>query len=102
MGFDFQCSDAINPMTRVNFKSLVQDILDHAPSDASCEATLQRSGDDGPYRASIQIHSQEGEISCRKSCTSSNALLHSVKSDLFGQIRRWREGRDLDAPTAVM
>lgn len=101
MAFDFQCSDSINPATRVNFKSLVQTILDHAPSDATGEAFLQKT-EEGPYRASIQIHCQDVEITCRKSCDSPQVLMHSLKNDLFEQIRDWRANRDFDAMAVVM
>lgn len=101
MDFDFQYSDSINPATRVNFKSLIQAVLDYAPSDATGEALLLHS-EDGPYRASIQIHCQDVNISCRRSASSPSALLQSLKTELFSQIRHWREHRDLEAHAVVM
>lgn len=94
MALDFNCSENINSTTRVDFKSLVESVMDHAPSDASCEAFLYHNSE-GPYRASVKIHSMDVEIKSRQSCDSAEALLHSMKNDLYQQIRDWRSNRVL-------
>lgn len=99
MAFNFECSEAIHPNTRLNFKSLVQTVLDHAPSDASCEAIFDK--DDGPYRATIRVHCQDVELRGSTTGHCSQEVLTSLGNEMFRQIRQWREMRHLNATYAL-
>jgi len=89
---DLQFSHQIDQKIKSGFKSLLQVVLDQAPSDAYCRALMTKGED--KFRVLVLIRSKEATFLSQEISTSPQALLESIRTDLMDQIRRWRRVRD--------
>jgi len=94
---DLQFSHQIDQKVKSGFKSLLQMVLDHAPSDSYCRALMTKGED--KFRVLVLIRSQEATFLSQEVSTSPQALMESIRNDLMDQIRRWRRVREIS--TAV-
>jgi hypothetical protein len=75
--------------------TILNQLADSSPSDSLVKAELGM--EEGVYNANIEIHSQELNISSKKSADSVISLLGSVKHDLMEQIEAWKKVRTVEA-----
>jgi hypothetical protein len=95
LNVDLQFSHQIDQKIKAGFKSLLQMVLDHAPSDSYCRALMTKGED--KFRVLVLIRSQEATFLSQEVSTSPQALLESIRNDLMDQIRRWRRVREISA-----
>lgn len=95
LNIDLQFSHQVDSNLKSNFKSLLQMVLDHAPSDAYCRALMTKSED--KYRVLVLIRSQEATFLSQEVSNSPQLLMESIRNDLMDQIRRWRRVREVSA-----
>lgn len=95
LNVDLQFSHQIDQPVKSSFKSLLQMVLDHAPSDAYCRALMTRGED--KYRVLVLIRSQEATFLSQEVSSSPQMLMESIRNDLMDQIRRWRRVREVQA-----
>jgi len=89
------CANELSDLIRTSFTTILNQVADSSPSDAMVKAEL--GIDQGIYNANIEIHSQELNISAKKSADSVISLLGSIKHDLMEQIDAWKKVRTVEA-----
>ena len=90
-----RCANELSDLIRTSFMTILNQVADSSPSDSLVKAELGIK--EGKYNANIEIHSQELNISSRKSAESIISLLGSVKHDLMEQIDAWKKVRIVEA-----
>lgn len=89
-----QCSEQVSAEAKADFKALIQQVLDHSPSDSTVEGELLIS--ELGIDASVHIRSQDVDFKARK-IGDSAVVLKSVRNELFRQIMQWRDQRTVEA-----
>lgn len=90
-----KCANELSDLIRTSFMTILNQVADSSPSDSMVKAELCM--DQGMYNANIEIHSQELNISAKKSADSVISLMGSIKHDLMEQIEAWRKVRIVEA-----
>ncbi len=85
-------------LVRAGFKSVLAQLSDLSPSDSMVNAHLTQ--ENGKFKANIEIHSSELNVSIEKCGDSPVSLLGDVKHDLIKQISDWKKVRVVGSHSA--
>lgn len=93
-----KCTGNTSDLIRASFKSILTQLSDFSPSDSLVSAKLIQ--ENGKFKARIEIHSSELNITIERCADSPVSLLGEIKSELMDQIASWRKIRVVESHSA--
>lgn len=93
-----KCATELSDLIRNSFKTILTQIAEFSPSDSMVNAQLRMN--EGLYKAQVEIHSAELNISTEKCADNVVSLLGTLKHDLMDQIEAWKKVRTVEPHSA--